>query len=134
VQAPSSSSVYVASLPISPLPIGLQAPASASLILDFPQLDLLPIIPLEPLRIVLRITADYLLSVRARKMRWTEEVDLLLEEMRHVDQFLEWHGGWWMERANQRKSVDKGIQEGLSAYTHRQASIHDHLKEKFEEL
>jgi len=70
---------------------------------------------------------------RARKMRWTEEVDLLLEEMRRVGQFLKWHGGWWMERANQRKSVDKGIQEGLSAYAHLQASICHHLKEKFEE-
>ena len=69
----------------------------------------------------------------ARKMRWTEEVDLLLEEMRRVGQFIEWHGGWWIEHANQRKSVDKGIQEGLSAYAHCQASICHHLKEKFEE-
>jgi len=67
VQAPSSPSAYVASLPISPLPISLQVPASASLIHDFPQLDLLPIIPLELLRVVLRITADYVLSLTHRE-------------------------------------------------------------------
>ena len=34
-------------------------------------------------------------KARARANRWTEEVDLLKEEMRRTEQFLEWHANWW---------------------------------------
>jgi len=47
-------------LPVSS--ISLQVSDSASLKLDFPQLDLLSIIPPKPILIVLHITVDYLLS------------------------------------------------------------------------
>ena len=67
-------------------------------------------------------------------MRWSEEVELLLEEMRRVGQFLGWRARWWIERANRRECVNKGIQEGLSAYARRQASIRYQMKENFEKL
>ncbi|KAG2354586.1 hypothetical protein BDR07DRAFT_1305500 [Suillus spraguei] len=31
--------------------------------------------------------------------RWTEEVQLLLEEMQRVREFLSWHAIWWDEQA-----------------------------------
>ncbi|KAJ7099018.1 hypothetical protein C8R44DRAFT_593419, partial [Mycena epipterygia] len=34
-------------------------------------------------------------KTRARAHRWTEEVDLLEEEMRRILVFLEWRAGWW---------------------------------------
>ena len=37
--------------------------------------------------------------VRARAMRWSEEVLLLREEMRRVLVFLEWQATWWEKRA-----------------------------------
>ena len=67
-------------------------------------------------------------------MRWSEEVELLLEEMRRVKQFLEWHARWWKGRTNRREGIERGLEEGLSAYVHRQASIRLALKENFEEL
>ncbi|KAJ7196058.1 hypothetical protein GGX14DRAFT_575148 [Mycena pura] len=38
---------------------------------------------------------------RAKAHRWSEEVDLLEEEMRRIRAFLTWHSKWWMERATQ---------------------------------
>jgi hypothetical protein len=37
---------------------------------------------------------------RARALRWTEEVQLLMEEMRRVLVFLEWKAAFWEERAS----------------------------------
>jgi len=61
-------------------------------------------------------------------------VELLLEEMHRVGQFLEWHARWWIGCADQRECIDKGIQEGLSAYTYCQASIRHQMKENLEKL
>jgi hypothetical protein len=70
---------------------------------------------------------------RARKMRWCEEVELLLEEMRRVQQFLEWQAKWWVsiQEAKQRVSMDDIFHEGMTAYALRQAHIRVKLKEKF---
>ena len=48
--------------------------------------------------------------------------------------FLEWHARWWIDRTNRRGCVEKGLQEGLSAYAHCQASIRYQMKENFEKL
>ncbi|KAJ6575811.1 hypothetical protein B0H10DRAFT_1837609 [Mycena sp. CBHHK59/15] len=55
---------------------------------------------------------------RARAWRWTEEVDLLEEEMRRVLEFLKWRAGWWMSLVDQRPEVveDVVLQEGFTAY------------------
>ncbi|KAF8125287.1 hypothetical protein EV363DRAFT_1402521 [Boletus edulis] len=52
-------------------------------------------------------------KVRARSHRWTEEVILLLEEMRRVKQFFDWKVQWWREQ---------------SAYGSRQATLFAELK------
>jgi hypothetical protein len=62
-------------------------------------------------------------------------VDLLVEEMRHVKEFLAWQAKWWAEKSEKRKEmVDERLQEGLSAYAHRQSYIRLGMKMKFEEL
>lgn len=35
-------------------------------------------------------------------MRFSEEVELLLEEMRRVCQFLQWQESWWLAKAEQK--------------------------------
>ncbi|KAG1740920.1 hypothetical protein EDB19DRAFT_1895244 [Suillus lakei] len=37
-------------------------------------------------------------KARAHAHQWSEEVELLLEEMRHVIVFLKWQADWWKER------------------------------------
>lgn len=80
-------------------------------------------------------------------MRYTEEVELLLEEMRRVLAFLEWDRDWWNKRAlHVRQSADgianspdpwpsqgkrAGLEEGLRAYTLRQASVRQRLFRTF---
>ncbi|KAJ7022257.1 hypothetical protein C8F04DRAFT_1272805 [Mycena alexandri] len=51
-------------------------------------------------------------KARARAMRWTEEVDLLEEEMRRIQQFLTWRAGWWLERADGHQREDGPQREG----------------------
>jgi hypothetical protein len=77
---------------------------------------------------------------RARAMRYTEEVELLLEEMCRVLAFLEWDGNRWKERALRapQRVNDTGhpstspenkgpLEEGLRAYALRQASVRQRL-------
>jgi hypothetical protein len=75
-------------------------------------------------------------------MRFSEEVELLNEEMRRVLAFLDWEASHWEERATERiralASVaavglaavptfpvipESALDEGLQAYAHRQAAI-----------
>ncbi|KAJ7813492.1 hypothetical protein B0H13DRAFT_1925396 [Mycena leptocephala] len=72
---------------------------------------------------------------RARAWRWTEEVDLLEEEMRWVLAFLEWRAGWWMRLVNQRPEVveDVVLQEGFTAYARRQSQLQLALHARFQE-
>ncbi|KAM6489836.1 hypothetical protein JOM56_014648 [Amanita muscaria] len=72
---------------------------------------------------------------RARKMRWSEEVELLQEEMSRVLRFLDWHAQWWIKQEKGREEgVDTRLQEGLSAYARRQASIRIRMKANFMNL
>lgn len=77
-------------------------------------------------------------------MRYTEEVELLLEEMRRVLAFLEWDVNRWKQRAlrvpQRVVSADlassspenKGpLEEGLRAYALRQASVRQRLFDTF---
>jgi len=81
-------------------------------------------------------------------MRWTEETLLLLEEMRRTLQFLDWQANFWVERANilEGATEESAVNlvgsctlvpernEGLRAYALRQASIRNHLRNKFRSL
>ncbi len=63
-------------------------------------------------------------------MRWSEEVELLQEEMRRVLQYFTWHAAWWDSQATQRKGVTPELAEGLAAYAERQASIRRQMLER----
>ncbi|KAG1789189.1 uncharacterized protein HD556DRAFT_1433840 [Suillus plorans] len=62
-------------------------------------------------------------KARARANRWTEEVKLLLEEMRRVREFLSWHAKWWDEQADRRVGLPPAEAEGTNAYVRRQAAL-----------
>jgi hypothetical protein len=82
---------------------------------------------------------------RARAMRYAEEVELLLEEMRRVLAFLEWDRDRWNKRALHSRQADTAthsplatprgttaaFEEGLRAYALRQASIRQRLFDTF---
>ena len=61
-------------------------------------------------------------QVRARAMRWAEEVLMLWEEMRRVLAYFLWHAGWWSELAViNRHGLSNVSQEGVAAYAYKQA-------------
>ena len=68
----------------------------------------------------------------SRADRWEEEVILLQEEMRRVVYFLEWKSKDWASKAGARAgAVSQGVRSGLSAYSHKQASIYHNLAIQF---
>jgi hypothetical protein len=68
-------------------------------------------------------------------MRWTEEVELLTEEMRRVLAFLLWEAGWWKEKARGRaSSMTPEELEGAIAYAERQADIRLEMRDHFARL
>ncbi|KAK6981627.1 CxC2 domain-containing protein [Favolaschia claudopus] len=73
-------------------------------------------------------------KTRARAHRWTEEVDLVEEEMRRVLEFLEWKAGWWIALIGQREGVntDAVSNEGFTAYAQRQSRIQLDLRARFQ--
>lgn len=62
-------------------------------------------------------------KAQAREGRWSEEVLLLLEEMRRVIEFLKWQANWWKDRGTAAIFVKPTHQEGVLAYAERQAHI-----------
>ncbi|KAG2138407.1 uncharacterized protein EDB93DRAFT_1242105 [Suillus bovinus] len=65
---------------------------------------------------------------------WLEEVELLLEEMRRVIVFLRWQAEWWSGRRSSRTLESTADQEGLAAYTCRQAALWLSLVASFQDL
>ncbi|KAF8995214.1 hypothetical protein BDZ89DRAFT_1149708 [Hymenopellis radicata] len=63
-------------------------------------------------------------KARARKIRWEEEVALLLEEMRRVIAFRLWQARWWRERES-HPELSLADQEGLRAFAEEQAHNHE---------
>ncbi|KAF8198417.1 hypothetical protein BJ912DRAFT_1020430 [Pholiota molesta] len=73
--------------------------------------------------------------MRARVMRFSEEVQLLEEEMRRVSAFLAWQAEWWGKRGDDLSHVsDPMIREGMMAYRERQAYLRLALRDRFESL
>ncbi|KAG5223527.1 hypothetical protein IMY05_C0771000400 [Salix suchowensis] len=68
---------------------------------------------------------------RARAMRWSEEVELLEEEMRRVLAFLDWKAAQWDTRAVLDGGMRTDITRGAQAYAKRQASIMRSLTREF---
>jgi hypothetical protein len=64
-------------------------------------------------------------------MRWSEEVHLLLEEMRRVLAYFEWHERWWLSLRERWEGLPAAQMEGLRAYAERQASLRRNLSKDF---
>jgi hypothetical protein len=62
---------------------------------------------------------------RARVARWTEEVQLTVEEMCRVLSYLQWKSEWWLAQRSSRSGITEELGEGLSAYAMKQ---HDMLQ------
>jgi hypothetical protein len=73
-------------------------------------------------------------KTQARAHRWTEEVDLLEEEMHRILVFVEWKGQWWRQMKDGRLDVmeNAAAREGFNAYAEHQAVIQETLKTRFE--
>ena len=68
----------------------------------------------------------------ARLERWSEEVELLQEEMRRVVAFLEWKSLDWLAKMDARAGdVSSDVQSGLRAYAQKQAAIFHNLAVSF---
>ena len=67
---------------------------------------------------------------QARKVRWEEEVEIILEEMRRSVVYYEWKEQWWLKQ-NARQASDNHIQHGIAAYSHKQAYYCKCLAEGF---
>lgn len=60
-------------------------------------------------------------KARARSERWEEEVILVSEEMRRVQEYGRWKAKWWRDRAGQRPNVSPEVSEGIDAYAEEHA-------------
>lgn len=78
-------------------------------------------------------------------MRWSEEVELLQEEMRRILTYLRWETNKWMDRVLTQAPVPEGtdlsthlerltLAEGQTAYANRQATIREQLSARFSRL
>ncbi|EIW81450.1 hypothetical protein CONPUDRAFT_55555, partial [Coniophora puteana RWD-64-598 SS2] len=74
-------------------------------------------------------------KARARAHRWSEEKELLREEMHRVLRFLEWQATWWEERVEQSLANSNSIldadSEGLAAYGYWQAALRRSIAANF---
>ncbi|KAG1888370.1 hypothetical protein F4604DRAFT_1916291 [Suillus subluteus] len=73
-------------------------------------------------------------KTRARALRWSEEVELLTEEMRRVLEFFTWQQARWEEQGKACVGECAADIEGLRAYAARQANIRRRLADHFRVL
>lgn len=72
-------------------------------------------------------------KARARALRWTEETDMLVNEMERIIIFLEWEAKRWDERSvvSLPSLEDDGeLAEGYRAYALRQANLRRAISQK----
>ncbi|KAL1699668.1 hypothetical protein EV121DRAFT_283940 [Schizophyllum commune] len=70
-------------------------------------------------------------KARARSERWTEEVNIITEEMRRVLRCLRWYRRHWENLAGFEAELDPAGRAGLRAYALRQASLFGRLQAAF---
>jgi hypothetical protein len=71
--------------------------------------------------IYLGLRVEWAMS-RACAERWSEEVQLSIEEMHHVLCFLLWWASWWLQQSQAHVDVTEELGEGLSGYAAKQAA------------
>ncbi|KAI0744413.1 hypothetical protein C8Q76DRAFT_606972, partial [Earliella scabrosa] len=81
---------------------------------------------LDPNELLENLKVEWARS-HARAERWSEEVELLNEEMRRVLAYFEWRAGWWRNQAEQRDDVPEVLKRGLAAYAEKSASVFEGL-------
>ena len=67
----------------------------------------------------------------ARASRWSEEVTLLIEEMRCVLWYLSWKRQWWVNHAHLRTDARLDVQMGLAGYAEKQAALLFRMGKRF---
>ncbi|EIW84336.1 hypothetical protein CONPUDRAFT_120104 [Coniophora puteana RWD-64-598 SS2] len=70
-------------------------------------------------------------KARARTKRWSEEVELLLEEMRRTISYFSWQASMWDKYASSQLDRTDVDQEGSRAYAIRQAALRRSLAGRF---
>ncbi|TDL13692.1 hypothetical protein BD410DRAFT_686190, partial [Rickenella mellea] len=76
-------------------------------------------------------------KARARLDRWTEEVDILREEMRRVESYLQHRAAWWTNRTQIFAGVSRADPQfllGAIAYSRKQAALQTALAARFAKL
>jgi hypothetical protein len=56
----------------------------------------------------------------ANAERWSEELEIILEEMRRVLAYFEWYADWWRDQIGHRNAQQEGLQQALDAHARRQ--------------
>ncbi|OJT08336.1 hypothetical protein TRAPUB_763 [Trametes pubescens] len=67
-------------------------------------------------------------KARARAHRWSEEVELLQEEMRRVVAYHDWAAQQWRDRVDKLENDNPAYREGANAYALRQTSIRESIR------
>lgn len=74
-------------------------------------------------------------EARARANRFSEEIELVEEEMRRTLAFLEWQAQWWRNQGGDLTHIiDSKTREGLLAYRERQSALRLGLRDRFQEV
>jgi len=48
--------------------------------------------------------------------RWKEEVQLVVEEMRRILCYMDWHSHYWRSLVSKREVLDVTVNKGIAAY------------------
>jgi DnaJ-domain-containing protein 1 len=83
------------------------------------------------LTIAVALRAEWAMS-KARAGRWSEEVDLVVEEMRRVLTFLMHRSKWWLEQISIRDTQAE-LADGIAAYAAKQSHIMRRMAQQFGE-
>jgi hypothetical protein len=67
----------------------------------------------------------------ARAARWSEEVELVQEEMRRVLMYHDWKASWWRSRPACSADVGSELDGGRRAYCYKQAYIWEKIAKNF---
>ncbi|KAJ6527489.1 hypothetical protein B0H19DRAFT_969948 [Mycena capillaripes] len=74
-------------------------------------------------------------KARAKSMRFSEEIDLLEEEMARTLRFMRWCARWWMGLVGLRAAVqDEASREGHAAYARKQSTYMSGIADRFQEM
>ena len=71
------------------------------------------------------------MKAKTRADRWSEEKELLQEEMRRVLELSEWKASWWLAQRHRRGDEHTSVLQGLATYAEKQAAVYNRLAVRF---